>query len=156
NTRFTSLFAEQDFLAHGPRLGETFRNPAVLDAFQGAFRQGQAANVSVLLRAHGYPAPRYFTLSVSPLRKDGGPIYGAVGVFHDLTELKQAEQIRIDFVANVSHELRTPLTVIKGYTDTLGEDLQKGRPESVPKFVEAIGRNVQRLLELINDLLDLS
>ena len=56
------------------------------------------------------------------MRREVGPVYGAVGVFHDVTELKRAEKIRIEFVANVSHELRTPLTAIKGYTDTLGED----------------------------------
>src|SRR5581483_8147868 len=72
-----------------------------------------------------------------------------------VTDLKRAEQIRIDFVANVSHELRTPLTAIKGYTDTMIHDLREGR--SVEKeFVDVIARNTDRLMNLINDLLDLS
>lgn len=71
-------------------------------------------------------------------------------------ELKRAEKVRIDFVANVSHELRTPLTSIKGYSDTLREDLAAGRLEMAPKFLDVIDRNVNRLIDLIDDLLDLS
>jgi two-component system phosphate regulon sensor histidine kinase PhoR len=78
-----------------------------------------------------------------------------VGVFHDVTELKRAEQMRIEFVANVSHELRTPLTAIKGYADTLSADLDAGKP-SEKEFVRAIQRNSDRLMSLIHDLLDLS
>lgn len=98
---------------------------------------------------------RFFSISVAPLRRKSGQIYGAVGVFHDVTELKAAEQIRIDFVANVSHELRTPLTSIKGYTDTLLDDVRAGRP-LMKEFLEVIEKNVERLMSLIGDLLDLS
>jgi two-component system phosphate regulon sensor histidine kinase PhoR len=73
-----------------------------------------------------------------------------------VTELKRAENIRIEFVANVSHELRTPLTAIKGYTDTLREDVGHGRYDAAGKFLEVISRNVDRLMSLIGDLLDLS
>ena len=63
--------------------------------------------------------------------------------------------MRIDFVANVSHELRTPLTAIKGYADTLILDSKQGQPAS-PEFLEIIARNTDRLMNLINDLLNLS
>ncbi len=69
--------------------------------------------------------------------------------------LKKAEKMRIEFVANVSHELRTPLTSIKGYTETLLQDLEDGRPAD-PEFLKIILKNSDRLLALINDLLDLS
>ena len=45
-------------------------------------------------------------------------------VLHDITDLRRADQIRRDFVANVSHELRTPLTAIRGYVEALLD----GRP----------------------------
>jgi signal transduction histidine kinase len=67
----------------------------------------------------------------------------------------RAEKMRIEFVANVSHELRTPLTSIKGYTETLLEDLQEGR-DMDPEFLKIILKNSNRLLALIDDLLDLS
>lgn len=69
--------------------------------------------------------------------------------------LQRAEKMRIAFVANVSHELRTPLTSIKGYTDTLVQDLEEGR-ETNANFLKIISRNVDRLILLIDDLLDLS
>jgi two-component system phosphate regulon sensor histidine kinase PhoR len=72
-----------------------------------------------------------------------------------IAALKRAEKMRIDFVANVSHELRTPLTSIKGYTETLIQDLEEGR-KADPEFLRIILKNSNRLLALINDLLDLS
>lgn len=69
--------------------------------------------------------------------------------------LKKAEKMRIEFVANVSHELRTPLTSIKGYAETLLQDLEEGR-ELDTEFLKIILKNSDRLLALINDLLDLS
>lgn len=72
-----------------------------------------------------------------------------------IVALKRAEKMRIDFVANVSHELRTPLTAIKGYTETLIQDLEEGRPAE-PDFLRIILKNSNRLLALIDDLLDLS
>jgi two-component system phosphate regulon sensor histidine kinase PhoR len=98
---------------------------------------------------------RYFAVSVSPLRERSREIYGALVVFHDVTELKLAEQMRMDFVANVSHELRTPLTAIKGYADTLVEDLAAGRAVD-GRFLSTIQRNADRLMDLIQDLLDLN
>ena len=52
----------------------------------------------------------------------GTAAHGVVLVLHDITELRRADQIRRDFVANVSHELRTPLTAIRGYVEALSED----------------------------------
>ena len=51
--------------------------------------------------------------------------------------LKKAEKMRIEFVANVSHELRTPLTSIKGYTETLLQDIEEGRTAD-PEFLKII------------------
>jgi two-component system phosphate regulon sensor histidine kinase PhoR len=83
-------------------------------------------------------------------------VYGVIGVFYDITDIKKAEQIRIEFVGNASHELRTPLTTVKGYLETLREDFKAGNLKQVPDFLEIIGRNVDRLIELVNDLLSLS
>ncbi len=98
---------------------------------------------------------KYFSLSGSPLYKKNGDRYGAVIIFHDVTELKKAEQMRINFVANVSHELRTPLTAIKGFTDTIIQDQKDQRPV-FSEHLDIIKRNSDRLLSLITDLLDLS
>jgi two-component system phosphate regulon sensor histidine kinase PhoR len=97
-------------------------------------------------------------VKVSPLReeKGGQKLYGAMALFHDITEIKKAEQIRIEFVENASHELRTPLTSIKGFVDTLKEDVQAGRTDQAGYFLGVISKNVDRLSELVSDMLTLS
>jgi two-component system phosphate regulon sensor histidine kinase PhoR len=156
NSRFVLLFGGKDFQARKPRLGETFRAPEILRAYHGVFSEGRTQNVDLLLHAAGDTVPRDYSLAVAPLHRGDGTVYGAVGIFHDVTELKRAEKIRIDFVANVSHELRTPLTAIKGYADTLREDISQQRFDSAEKFLGIILKNVDRLMSLIRDLLDLS
>ncbi|MGZ5279945.1 MAG: sensor histidine kinase, partial [Pseudobdellovibrionaceae bacterium] len=83
-------------------------------------------------------------------------LYGAMALFHDITEIKKADQIRIEFVENASHELRTPLTSVKGFVDTAKEDLQAGRTEQLGYFLNVISKNVDRLTELVGDMLTLS
>src|SRR6185437_8086115 len=139
-----------------PVLSEVFRSPEVLDGFRRALKDERPEAIEVQFHTRTDQATRYYSLSVTPLRREGGPVYSAVGIFHDVTQLKEAEKIRIDFVANVSHELRTPLTAIKGYTDTLSSDIQSRRYDALDKYVGVIQRNTERLMTLIEDLLDLS
>ena len=75
-----------------------------------------------------------------------------VVTLHDLTRIRDIEKIKKDFVVNVSHELRTPLTAIKGYVETLSEEVgAKSR-----NYVEIIRRHTDRLINIVKDLLLLS
>jgi len=156
NSQFALLFGDWKSSTKQTVLGEVFRTPEVLDTFRNSLRDGKTTSQSIELRTRSDQQVRHFSLSVTPLRHESGPVYSAVGIFHDVTELKQAEKIRIDFVANVSHELRTPLTAIKGYTDTLAHDIRSKQFDAVDKYLEVINRNTDRLMSLIEDLLDLS
>ncbi|HKT78618.1 MAG TPA: ATP-binding protein [Vicinamibacterales bacterium] len=80
--------------------------------------------------------------------------YGAVMVLHDITELKRADQIRRDFVANVSHELRTPLTAIRGYVEALTEGDVSA--EETRRFLAIILRHSLQMERLVKDLLRLA
>ncbi|WP_369404989.1 sensor histidine kinase [Piscibacillus salipiscarius] len=80
---------------------------------------------------------------------------GVVVVCHDITKIKQLENIRKDFVANVSHELRTPITSIQGFVETL-LDGNEHDEEIVKKFLNIINKESRRLNALIEDLLELS
>jgi two-component system phosphate regulon sensor histidine kinase PhoR len=101
--------------------------------------------------------PRYFAISLTPLRHTKTlEVYGVIGVFHDISDIKLTEQIRIDFVGNASHELRTPLTTVKGYIETLKQDLQDKHYDQALQFTEIVSKNVDRLIELVSDLLSLS
>jgi two-component system phosphate regulon sensor histidine kinase PhoR len=79
---------------------------------------------------------------------------GAVLVMHDITELRRADRIRRDFVANVSHELRTPLTAVRGYVEALLDG--GGDPAESRRFLEIIGRHTLRMERLVRDLLRLA
>jgi two-component system phosphate regulon sensor histidine kinase PhoR len=155
NSRFEVLFGGSGLRGRGLKVWGIFRDPEILQVFRSALEEGKAGSTKVIPLDQDGSLRRYLSLSVAPLRKQGGVIYGAVGIFHDVTELKSAEQMRIDFVANVSHELRTPLTVIKGFADTLIEDFKKQGGPTLD-YLYSIARNSDRLMALMNDLLDLS
>ena len=78
-----------------------------------------------------------------------------MGVFQDITELRQLEELRRDFLANVSHELRTPLTSIQGFVEAMVDGVISDE-ELRKKYLEVIHRETLRLSRLIHDLLDLS
>jgi len=84
----------------------------------------------------------------------GGAAFGAVLVLHDITDLRRADQIRRDFVANVSHELRTPLTAIRGYVEALSDG--DSTTEEAQQFLDIIARHTQRMERLVKDLLRLA
>lgn len=139
------------------KLWEIFRDPEILKAYKKALTEGKSGGARAFSLELENQPKQFFSLSVSPLRRQGGAVYGALGIFHDITELKVAEQMRIDFVANVSHELRTPLTAIKGYTETLLIDEQKKpNPGAEKEYLQIISRNAERLMNLMGDLLELS
>lgn len=94
---------------------------------------------------------RTFVAGAAPVAADGG---GAVLVLHDITDLRQADQMRRDFVANVSHELRTPLTAIRGYVEALLDE--PDTPEHSRKFLDVIVRHSVRMERLVTDLLRLA
>jgi two-component system phosphate regulon sensor histidine kinase PhoR len=75
-------------------------------------------------------------------------------VLHDITDLRRADLIRRDFVANVSHELRTPLTAIRGYVEALLDE--PADADSTRKFLEIIARHTTRMERLVKDLLRLA
>ena len=159
NTKFETVFG-QGRVPKFLRLREIFEDVEIVKAFDLALIEGRSSLPHPFKYRIASGQEKYFSLSVSPLSRSGLVIYGALGIFHDVTELKTAEQMRIDFVANVSHELRTPLTSIKGYTETLIDDFRKDpenlKEESTQEFLFKISRNAERLMNLVGDLLDLS
>ncbi len=127
---------------------EAVRHPGIA-AQVGAALQGQApAGLEVALAAD----TRTFVARAAPVRSSSG--HGAVLVLHDITDLRRADQVRRDFVANVSHELRTPLTAIRGYVEALLDDPPDG--DERRSFLEIISRHTTRMERLVKDLLRLA
>lgn len=88
------------------------------------------------------------------INKDGRSL-GAVIVVHDVTELKHAEKLKNEFVSIVSHELRTPLTSIRGSLGLLVSGVLGTFSEKAMKLLDIANNNCERLLLLINDILDI-
>jgi two-component system phosphate regulon sensor histidine kinase PhoR len=98
---------------------------------------------------------RIFKAHGTSLRDPQGISLGTLVVLHDITQLRQLENTRRDFVANVSHELKTPITSIKGFVETLLAGASK-EPEHAENFLKIIAKQTDRLNEIIDDLLTLS
>jgi len=99
------------------------------------------------------------TLSISAAQvydysKDRYTNIGTVTVFRDFTREAEVEKLKSTFVAIVSHELRTPLNAILGYAEMFKEEVYGPMNDKQVNMAERIMKNTQRLLGLINDLLD--
>jgi two-component system, OmpR family, phosphate regulon sensor histidine kinase PhoR len=97
------------------------------------------------------PTERWFAAWFAPL--DGTDLI--VLVIDDLSERRNADRVRVDFVANASHELRTPLASLAGFIETLQGPARDdaGRARALPGIMQ---EQAERMSRLINDLLSLS
>lgn len=102
-----------------------------------------------------YGATMIIRVEFSMIRRESGFISGLVAVLHDVTEQEQNERDRREFVSNVSHELRTPLTSMRSYIETLSEGAWQDQ-EMAPRFLKITLDETDRMIRMINDLLDLS
>ena len=135
--------------AEGRHCVEIVRQPDIA-AQVGAALHGRASDALELALPH---EPEIVIIARStPMASPG--VAGAVLVMHDITDLRRADRIRRDFVANVSHELRTPLTAVRGYVEALLDE--EPDPADVRRFLEIIGRHTHRMERLVRDLLRLA
>jgi two-component system phosphate regulon sensor histidine kinase PhoR len=128
---------------------EVVRQPDISMQVARALTGEKAPPVEIQLEGDGHR--RICRAHAVPVARERGG--GAVLVLHDITDLRHADQVRRDFVANVSHELRTPLTAIRGYVEALADD--PASPEA-PKFLDIISRHTMRMERLVKDLLRLA
>lgn len=94
------------------------------------------------------------TLAVTAAQITGGGD-GVVWTVRDMTERARLERAKSEFVATASHELRSPLTSIKGFVELLGRS-PEGMSSRQREFVDIILRSTDRLVDLVNDLLDVA
>jgi two-component system phosphate regulon sensor histidine kinase PhoR len=145
--------AAQEMLRVEPAAGgrlylEVIRHPDIAAQLTAALGGNEVGSQELsLARDPG----RTFVARAAPV---SGPSGGAVLVLHDITDLRRADQVRRDFVANVSHELRTPLTAIRGYVEALLDE--PADPDSTRKFLEIVARHSARMERLVKDLLRLA
>ncbi|MCX8067007.1 MAG: GAF domain-containing protein [Anaerolineae bacterium] len=98
---------------------------------------------------------RVVSVHASPVIR-GKEYLGTVSVFRDITAEVEADRAKSEFISTVSHELRTPMTSIKGYADLLVLGMAGPLNEQQKHFINIIRNNAERMVALVNDLLDIS
>jgi signal transduction histidine kinase/CheY-like chemotaxis protein len=138
-----------------PHLEQVFEDPERVTAVIGDGMTPDDRRLTQIV-SQRWPEARELELSSAPVRGGDGEPMGQLVAFRDVTRERAVDRMKTEFVSLVSHELRTPLTSIKGYVDLL-LDGEVGELEPDQKeFLAIVRGNAQRLVSLINDLLDIS
>ncbi|NOR05311.1 MAG: HAMP domain-containing protein, partial [Deltaproteobacteria bacterium] len=138
--------------AQGRSIQEVVRNTVLQQFVKNALSSQEAVEKEIVLSSD---SDRFLNGHGTLLRDAEGKQIGALIVLNDVTRLLRLEKIRREFVANVSHEIKTPITAIKGFVETLRDGAVENH-EDAERFLEIIGKHVDRLEVIIEDLLSLS
>ncbi len=122
------------------------------EAIPSAVARGSWQGESAIIDRHG----REIAISeiVIAHENDMGDVAFLSTLGHDISALKQVERMKNEFISMVSHELRTPLTSIRGSLRILESGIKGVLPDNVAKLVHIASSNTERLIRLINDILD--
>lgn len=148
NETFEEFFELRETSLGSPLL-DTVRDTTLDQIITETLNTGEPGRCEILV------LERALEVSAVPLKDEDNATTGVVVLFHDITQLKQLDEVRKDFVANVSHELRTPLSILRGYIETL-MDNPATSPEELTRILEVMERHSQRLGLLVDDLLTLA
>jgi two-component system phosphate regulon sensor histidine kinase PhoR len=151
NPSFMRLF-ELRFDPLAQSIRQALRHADFEEMVNAAFASSQPQQRTVTVEH--LASPRHLAAFASPMRDATGND-AVVMIFHDVTRLRQLEEVRREFVANVSHELRTPLSILQGYLENLTDNPDLPRSER-DEALEIMTKHSWRLNALLEDLLILA
>ena len=128
-----------------PGFEQTFQVKALNDLLQSSSSERRSAEVSM-------PDGKTYLAMASPMTAEGRTI-GRVCILRDVTQLKEIDTLKSDFVSTVSHDLRSPLTLIRGYASML--EMAGELNEQQKNYAKMIVQGVDNMAKLVNNLLDL-
>lgn len=146
-----NLFLIRDGVLIGQNFIDITDNEKIVHMVNNVLQTGKEVFTETILT----PNIQTHRIHVSALKDEQGEINGAVAVFHDVTDARNFDQMRSEFLGNVSHELRTPLTSIKGFVETLLDGAMENS-DQCRRFLTIIDTETYRLSRLIEDMLSLS
>lgn len=139
-------------MSTGRDLASVIRTPQILEAVDSVLAGESDQHIEFDIE---FPAMMSLSAQIQRLNESAADGSVLVLALIDVTEVKKAQKMRTDFVANASHELRTPLAVISGSIKTLQGPAQ-GDLEGQTKFLSMMEQHTTRMTRLIDDLLSLS
>ncbi len=147
------LLDDSRLLEHN--VADAARQAELVDMIEKVLREGDG--VSMLAREIAVEREnRVLMANVAPVRDENGERLGAVAVLRDITQLKELDRAKSQFVSMVSHELRAPLAVIEGYLGMVLGGMATDDPVEERLILSRSRARAQSLLTLIDDLLDIS
>jgi signal transduction histidine kinase len=99
---------------------------------------------------------KVISVMLGPVLNSKETLIGAVAVFRDITREVESDRLKTEFIGTVSHELRTPMTSIKGFTQLLAMGSLGPINDTQKEFLQIIQTNSERMISIINDLLDIT
>jgi PAS domain S-box-containing protein len=152
NRNGEDIFDVSTEVAVGRQIKEVIKDKSIADNFNIVAAIKSSAKIEVKIKRGN--KEHIFAAVFAPIMDDRGETAGVVAVFRDITDIKELDKMKSEFLNMVSHELRTPLTPIQAYSELM---MVRNVPEEkVKKYADIINKETQRLGSLIGDLLDLS
>jgi len=159
NPSITRLFGYSDKELVGQHNTKLMENPPSLEASQAWLRQVSAAGAGRAGHRREFTGCRKdnstFPTDVTISRFDDGGKQFYIAIIRDITQRKRIEAMKTEFVSTVSHELRTPLTSISGSLGLLASGAVGQLSDKAARLVSIAHNNCERLVRLINDILDI-
>lgn len=154
NQAFERLFhqKEQDIL-HRP-IGEVLEHNRLVEYVNDCLKGVGGGGATIALETGG--EERYYQIASTPVTGGGGALTGLIIILHNITEMKQLEKARGDYIATISHEFKTPLTSIVMGADMLSKGMVGPLADGQKEIADTICEDGQRLELLVEEILELS
>jgi len=151
-----SLFGITEKDAAGQEFQHVIRNDDLAEYMNRCLRGESLTNISPYFQLPFEGEERYFRIKLNSSKDFSGTVTGVILILQDVTQFKELDRMKSEFMARVSHEFRTPLTSINMTLDILKEEhighVNKGQRE----LLSAAKQDAERLTKLVRDLLELS
>ncbi len=154
NDAFENFFNVREKELTNRHFLEEIKDGEIFDFISSAFKSKDDTKQKIFLIRTNHE-DFYFNIIVTTVKDDNANLSGMIVIFQNVTQLKEIEKIRTDFIATISHEFKTPLTSIMMGTDVLIEERMGQLNSDQMQFIQAIREDSERLNKLVNDLLEL-
>lgn len=155
NNAFENTFNVSEDVFTNKHFLEGVRNGDIFDFISSTFKSRDEAKSKIFL-VNANDNDYYFNVIVTTIKDSNANISGMIIIFQNVTQLKELEKMRTDFIATISHEFKTPLTSIMMGTDVLIDEGLGALNEDQRQFIQAIREDSDRLAKLVNGLLELT